>query len=273
MKKITLVLGVFACAFLKVNAQCTVDPSVIPSGQTFYPLELNCAERGVSYDETVQFKIPATVNVQDFYPSIPFAINISVDSLVIDSIAESDLPNGLTATWSPSSGVYQGGDNGCFNIAGTTNAPAGNYPVTVYGYIAVSGIPQNPMGIPPDTIFSLSDMAAMGNSPFNFSIDVINAGEECRPSTSIGAVSTFNATISAYPNPVSNILNVDINTAERINGTINVFDALGRNVYSEKVDIKGVVKKQIEVASFPAGIYVLQLTDAKRAYQTKFIVD
>ena len=271
MKKLTLALGVFTSTFFAANAQCTIDPDSIPTGQMAYPTELPCAEQGVPYDQTVQFKVPGSVDLQDFGSPFPFVL--TVDSLVIDSV--SGLPAGFTATYNPTSGVFPGGSNGCFNVAGTTNDPVGSYPVSVYGTISMHGNPFPPY-FDGDTTVSLEQMQQAGYSPFDFVIDVIEQGAECRPDTTgtgIATLNSFNAIIKTYPNPTSNMLNLDINTVSRINGTVTIFDALGRTVFAEKVDYLGLVKKQINVAAFGRGIYSLQISDAKHTYKTKFIVE
>lgn len=278
MKKFTLAFGVFVGTFFAANAQCTIDPSAIPAGLFADTAALPCVEQGVAYDQTRQFKIPGTIDASQFGSPIPF--NVTVDSVWVDSVATVDpgaLPQGLTASWNPASGVFPGGSNGCFNISGTTNDPVGHYPVTVYGWVHVSGLPTQfvPSG---DTTVPLSMLSQMGGgqagqSPLDFSVDVIEQGAECRPQLSGIATHNLNAVIKAYPNPTKNVLNVDINAVERINGTISIIDVMGRVVYSEKVDYVGKVMKSIPVAALGSGIYSLQITNAKNSFKTKFTIE
>ncbi|HEY0298107.1 MAG TPA: T9SS type A sorting domain-containing protein [Arachidicoccus sp.] len=271
MKKIALVLGVFVSTFFAANAQCTIEPDSIPSGQLSNPDTLPCVVQGEAYDQVVQFKIPSSADPSQFgFPSFP-GLTITIDSVVITGT--SGMPQGITATWNPASGVFYGGSNGCFHVSGTTNDPAGSYPVTLEGTATVTVA--SPFYNGDTTVpLALLSQAGGGNSPFNLSLDVIEEGQPCRPPVSgISTLNNFNAIINVFPNPTKNVLNVNINTVDRINGTITIFDMLGRAVYTEKVDYLGLVNKQINVANFGTGIYSLQITNNKNAYKTKFIVE
>jgi hypothetical protein len=271
MKKILFSAFIACSAFLQVNAQaCTIDPSVIPSGKYSYPDTLPCVVRGVAYSQIVQFKIPASINAQDFGSPIP--ITFYVDSMVITGAT--GLPSNITATYNPSSGVFYGGSAGCFKVAGTTNDPAGNYPVNILGTITVHSTPI-PGFFDGDTTIDLSSLSGLGANPFGaLALDVINAGDQCRPVVNgIQNVGSFNAIIKVYPTPAHNTIHLDINTVDRINGTIQVTDMLGNKVYEEKIDLIGLMNKQINVSAFATGMYTLQISDTKNAYKTKFVVE
>ena len=271
MKKITLALGVFVGTFFVANAQCTIEPDSIPTGQLSHPDTLPCVVQNEAYSQIVQFKIPSTVDpAQLGYGSLPIPVTVTVDSIVVTGA--SGLPNGITATWNPASGVFPGGSNGCFLVAGTTGDPAGHYPITLIGTATVM-VNASPF-FNGDTTVPLSMLSQAGaNSPFNMALDVIEQGQTCRPVSGIATLNSFNAIINVFPNPATNVLNVNINTVDRINGSISIFDMLGRVVYTENVDYLGVINKQINVANFGKGIYNLQITNNKNAYKTKFVVE
>ncbi len=91
--------------------------------------------------------------------------------------------------------------------------------------------------------------------------------------TGISNAKGFNAIIKTYPSPAHTTLNVDINTVDRINGSIQIVDMLGNKVYDEKIDLIGLMSKQINVNTFMKGMYTIQITDANKGFKTKFVVE
>jgi len=272
MKKTALVFSLIFGAILLSNAQCTVDTTQVASGKFFSPDTFPCAVRTVAYNQILQFKVPYSINVQDFV-QIPVPYTVYIDSIQIDSIT--GFPAGIKDSTNPANGHFFPGKGGCAKLYGTTTAPKGNYPLTAHGFVTVHGTPQPLVGFDGDSTFSLDQLAQLGKSPFSFSVDVINVGDQCRPSVASGMeiLNSFNAIMKIYPNPATGTLNLDINTVDRINGSINVFDALGRKISEEKIDLLGLMNKQINVSSFPVGIYTLQITDSKNSFKTKFVVE
>jgi hypothetical protein len=270
MKKHILLFGLSVGLFFGAVAQCTIDTTQVTAGKFFSPDTLPCVVRTVAYDQVIQFKVPVSVNIQDFV-SIPIPYTVFVDSIVIDSIG--GFPAGIGYTLNPTDGHFKPGVGGCARLSGTTTDPKGNYPLTVYGNITVRGQPQPLVGFDGDTTLDLSNLAQLGNSPFSFNLDVINIGDQCRPSNvGIGAVAAFNAIIKAYPNPTQNRLTVDVNTVDRINGKIEVFNALGSRVVVENVDWIGAQSYQINTSALPNGVYILRIADTYKAFQTQFVV-
>lgn len=270
MKKLLFSALVAFGAIFQANSQaCTVDTTVIPPGRFSFPDTLPCVEKTVAYDQVVQFKIPATINAQDFGSPIPFTLTI--DSIVIDSVT--GFPAGISAAYNPSNGVFYGGSAGCFKVSGTTNDPVGNYPVTVHGTLTARGT-AFPGVFDGDTTISLAALSGFQQNPFGaLSLDVINAGDPCRQSSvGINNVKSFNATVKAYPNPAINVLNVAINSVDRINGDMIVFDVMGRKVFTQKIDISGVQNFAIDVTPFASGLYNLVITDGYKKSATQFSV-
>ncbi len=267
MKKISILFCFLMGAFLS-NAQCVIDTTQVPAGSFFAPAVFPCVEKTVAYNQTLQFKIPSVVNIQDFFPS-PIPYTLYVDSLVIDSIT--GYPTGLADSTNPLNGHFYPGKGGCARVYGTTNDAPGNYPLTPHGIITLRGNPF-PGVFDGDTTVSLDLLSSLGNSPFSLSLDVINQGAQCRP-TGINNAKGFNAIIKTYPSPAHTTLNVDINTVDRINGSIQIVDMLGNKIYDEKIDLIGLMSKQINVSSFAKGMYTIQITDANKGFKTKFVVE
>lgn len=271
MKKHILLFGLTIGLFFGAVAQCTIDTTQVAAGSFFAPDTFPCVVRTVAYDQTIQFKVPQSVDLATFFPAIPFPYTLYVDSIVIDSL--SGFPAGIGYTLNPTDGHFKPGFGGCARVFGTTTDPKGNYPLTVYGNITLRGQPQPLVGFDGDTTLDLSNLAQLGNSPFSFNLDVINVGDQCRPSNvGIGAIAAFNAIIKAYPNPTQNRLTVDVNTVDRINGKIEVFNALGSRVAVENIDWIGTQTYQLNTSALPNGVYTLRIADTNKAFQTQFVI-
>lgn len=254
MKKVILSLFIGATS-LFASAQCTIDMS---NTAFFSPDTFPCVERSVAYNQTLQISVPAnTANM-----GLPIPITLTIDTIIISNIT--GFPAGLSYTANPTSGVFPGGTNGCFQITGTTTAPAGNYPLSLSGSVSLSSL------FPPiDTTVDLALIQSMAAGMFNLSLDVIEQGAPCR----VNGINdlAFNAKIAAYPNPAKDNITVSINSAERINGTIEVINVLGAKVYSNKIDIFGTANYDINTSALPRGIYTVLLTDNNRKYSSNFV--
>ena len=78
--------------------------------------------------------------------------------------------------------------------------------------------------------------------------------------------------IVLYPNPSNNVVNLDftLGKAEKLKLTIS--DALGRQVYSEKLNIpSGKFHKELDMTDLPVGIYLLRLETDTKIYNNKII--
>ena len=260
MKKIYLSLIVFlltlSTSFAGVG--CTIDSS---NTQFFSPGpdSIPCIERTISYTQIIQIHVPQTIDIGPFVGFPAGIIILHVDSLNIDSIT--GFPTGLFYGINPPSGHFLGGDNGCASVTGTTNDPTGNYPLHIHGVIGVSGIPGG-FGFPPDTTFQLEQAQAMSNM-FKLSVDVINQGDVCRPSTSVRDFNAeLNSLIQVYPNPNNGNFELRLDAGRRVNGEIVVTDITGRKIYSQQLDVVGLYSTNINLLQYGKGIYTLQLRTA-----------
>lgn len=75
----------------------------------------------------------------------------------------------------------------------------------------------------------------------------------------------FNSKLSITPNPSNAIFNININT----NATIEVYDLIGKQIISKKIDI-GV--SQLDMSNYKTGIYLLKVTNAENQSKTMKIV-
>lgn len=89
------------------------------------------------------------------------------------------------------------------------------------------------------------------------------------------AISSPDATISTYPNPAQQMLNIDYgSTAIGSTIAIKIDDICGRNIFSKTVTLQ-TQKQQIDLANFATGLYIISLFDGngRRMYQDKLIKD
>ncbi len=69
--------------------------------------------------------------------------------------------------------------------------------------------------------------------------------------------------LAYYPNPVHNILSISGDNFADGYATIDIFDQLARKVISESVIVSdGKLRKQIDLQSLPAGLYIINVTDS-----------
>ncbi|MEL6943955.1 MAG: T9SS type A sorting domain-containing protein, partial [Bacteroidota bacterium] len=76
--------------------------------------------------------------------------------------------------------------------------------------------------------------------------------------------------LTAYPNPVNNELNVQLNLPAT--GNLRLIDVVGRTVL-EVIVAKGNSLQRINVSDFPKGIYFLELRTERETYVEKIIIE
>lgn len=251
------VLFLFCVQTIFAGVTCTIDSA----NTAFFnprPDSLPCVERGVLYSQTLQIKIPTSIDLQQF--GAPISFILTVDSVVFDSVG--GLPHGLFLSLNPYSGHLKGGQNACAVITGTTNDPTGNYPLTFYGTMTLHGFPFPPI-FDGDTTIDLALIQSQPQNPFHASIDVIDSGALCRPSTSIRDFSAeLNSFIQIFPNPNNGVFEFRLNAGRRINGEIVISDVTGRKIYAEQIDAVGLFATSINLSQLSKGLYTVQLRTA-----------
>jgi len=75
-----------------------------------------------------------------------------------------------------------------------------------------------------------------------------------------------------YPNPVSEILNFDLNVSAKEDLTISIINSLGQLKYSEnRINVSGDIHVRIYVADLAGGWYTLQVAGSQSISHTKFV--
>ncbi|MBK6953488.1 MAG: T9SS type A sorting domain-containing protein [Crocinitomicaceae bacterium] len=87
------------------------------------------------------------------------------------------------------------------------------------------------------------------------------------PANFLGSEEMVNTTFSVYPNPANNVLTI---TTAGTSESINIFNAAGQVVFSVNNPATTVT---VDVATLPAGIYVIQVTTDGVISQEKLVVE
>ncbi|HLW09229.1 MAG TPA: T9SS type A sorting domain-containing protein [Fermentimonas sp.] len=88
--------------------------------------------------------------------------------------------------------------------------------------------------------------------------------------TSISESKTvFMESLVAFPNPVQNILNIDLTGAVDLNGTITIFTLQGSLVQTKQISEAKIVS--LDVSSLPSGIYICCYSNKTEIKTVKFI--
>jgi PKD repeat protein len=91
--------------------------------------------------------------------------------------------------------------------------------------------------------------------------------------TTIGIQDALNAgAFHVYPNPVSEMLNIDMNVSSAQDVTISIINSLGQVKYSEMRNVSGNSNLQIDVSDLARGYYTLQVAGNQSVSHTKFII-
>jgi len=75
-------------------------------------------------------------------------------------------------------------------------------------------------------------------------------------------VANSSPSVSAYPNPTRNILNVNWTSSSNDNVTLRLTSMTGVSVYQQNVSGIGNIQKQIDLSGFADGVYYLQIISA-----------
>ncbi len=231
MKKVLLFLSALILLVSGAMAQCTVDSSHFTPGTIVYPASLPCIHQTQSYSETVNVRIPDSVDAQIFFSGLPAnTYFLYVDSIRLDSITGA--PSGISTAASPGSGTWMhAGQYGCIQVSGTTADAIGNYPLSLFGAGCVHG---SIGGFPVDS-------CQTGQLPnfINYSLDVCAPAPPasvCTPDTA-----HFTSGVYFYPQSLPCIMQ--------------------GMPYSETVSLKipDSIDAHLFVSALPAGQYYLHI--------------
>ncbi len=81
-----------------------------------------------------------------------------------------------------------------------------------------------------------------------------------------------NTVIMVYPNPASDVLNVDVELTKTHNVQLRVTDATGKLVYLSQQTASGSFKQPLNTTTFAAGVYVLELKLDNYSTYRRFVI-
>jgi hypothetical protein len=77
---------------------------------------------------------------------------------------------------------------------------------------------------------------------------------------------------SLFPNPVSDVLTVEAEMPRPTTVRVRLSDVLGRTVVETREQVSaGIFRKQVDVSTLPAGVYIFEMLDGDRRLLEKVI--
>ncbi len=275
MKKIVFILTL-TFSYLLGFAQCTPNSLYQDSTSGTWPdtiQNLPHATQGAAYYTVIDIKTPATLleaangdSSQTYIDTVilGFTVNEYIGDWLVDSmvlVQTNGLPNGLSLDCNTGANCSFTGDAvGCANVYGTTNDPAGVYPVeiliNVFTHGTVSGFPVN-------TDLYTATGAYESIDGYKIVID---------PATGIQTFHEADFVLfQNAPNPFAEFTNIMFNSPKSTNVEFMVIDMFGRMVFAENITAtKGVNTYEFN-NNLSAGIYMYSLNNGTSRISKRMI--
>jgi hypothetical protein len=230
--------------FISEAQSCTPGANFVDSTYGVWPDTVQNfppAAANVAYSTDLNFKVPATVTAE-LDESGNF-VGSPIQSFTVTGVQ--GLPTGYNYACNIANCTYNGGNNGCANVYGTT-ATTGTYPITidVDATVLVTLIP----GLPPTPV---TQSVSFGG----YKIIVGNAG----------IVSTSFDAVSLFPNPAQDAITLSGVQAKTI-----ILSNLNGQVLVEMEDISSS-EVTLNISSFDKGIYFVSVVGLDGVVSKKFI--
>ncbi len=75
--------------------------------------------------------------------------------------------------------------------------------------------------------------------------------------------------LNSFPNPVNDILNIDLSGAKNTNSTISIFSLEGKLLQTKQIAESGIIS--FDVSSLPAGMYICRYSNETEVKTVKII--
>jgi len=163
-----------------------------------------------------------------------------------------------TATIVPITANIPSGGTANYTVSNLLLSGTSGGPLTLCSYLILYN------GTTPDSVY---DMNIDGNNRSCANMNFSGAG--------IGAISASKFTSNAYPNPVTDILNIEFVASKSTSSTIEIFDMQGRTVQTINNGIveAGIQTIAIDVANLSKGVYFYKVINGSEISMNKFIVE
>lgn len=87
------------------------------------------------------------------------------------------------------------------------------------------------------------------------------------------SLSQTQAENTTFPNPVSNVLNMNWTNPEDNNeAVISIMNTSGSTIYSEKVNGAGSMQKQLDMSGYPSGTYIIQVSSGNKNIMSRNVI-
>jgi len=87
----------------------------------------------------------------------------------------------------------------------------------------------------------------------------IKTSDGCVPGTGINDSKILSSMLMIYPNPATDNISIEFTLAEAQNLNISIINLLGQKIYSENLSNTAEIKKEISLAGFTKGIYIIKI--------------
>ena len=275
MRKIVLILTL-TFSYILGFTQCTPNSLYQDSTYNIWPdtiQNLPHATQGVNYYTQIDLKTPTTlieaasgdssITTIDTLGSSYYVGTWPVDSMVM--VSTIGAPSGIVLDCNTPNCTFEGDVVGCANVYGTTNDPAGIYPITIevnvytHGSITVFGIP-----IPVETDLYSATGSYETITGYNI---VVNSATGLETFYQDDFVLFQNT-----PNPFAEYTNIQFNAPNSDNVVFEVIDMFGRSIYAENIPAtKGLNTYQFSY-DLSAGIYMYNINNGKESISKRMIV-
>jgi len=276
MRKIVFIL-MLTFSYILGFAQCTPNSLYQDSAYNIWPdtiQNLPHATQGVNYYTQIDLKTPTTlieaasgdssITTIDTLGNSYYVGTWPVDSMVM--VSTIGAPSGITLDCNTPNCTFEGDVVGCANVYGTTNDPAGIYPITIevnvytHGSITVFGIP-----IPVETDLYSATGSYETIKGYNIVVNSATGLETFHQDDFVLFQNT--------PNPFTEYTNIQFNTPNSDNVVFEVIDMFGRSVYIEQITAtKGLNTYQFSYNFLSAGIYMYNINNGKESISKRMIV-
>ncbi|MDD4148629.1 MAG: T9SS type A sorting domain-containing protein [Bacteroidales bacterium] len=75
--------------------------------------------------------------------------------------------------------------------------------------------------------------------------------------------------INSFPNPVNDILNIDLSGVKSLNSTVSIFSLEGKMLQTKQITESGIIS--FDVSSLPAGMYICRFSNETEIKTVKII--
>lgn len=257
MKKLLLsnVLGLALIGGAFAQGYTPAPPSGLPDGTV-----------GTAYSQTIDFVIPDSVSVdaQDFGAPVSLPLNAGISSTIL---AVTGLPNGLSASCDVGNCTYGPGDSGTITISGNPTE-GGTFTV------AVGSTTDGAADLP-----SFPPFFAGGLTPFPQPVPGLLDSDDYTMNVAGGGSAVEELDLSNFdvlqniPNPFSVSTKIKFSAPNPTTVDFKVFDLLGKQVLSNKVNAEvGVNTINFDATSLEQGAYFYSIINGNDVYTKRMIV-